>query len=149
MKQTDAVLQAWLDRATAVGGPYDPAALFLGVATAVNDMGASTVQADVTEGGGALATRVAVTPWSAAYKMADGRWVKDGPPCSFTPASAAEAATITHWFLNSAAAAGTLKAFGQIGEGVNLPDENHTWTIVPRLTIDPNGRFSAEVTWNG
>lgn len=142
MKQAAATLKAWLEKAIAATGPFDPAALFIGVYTAITDNGQDTVQADVTEGTGALATRVAVTPWSAVYKLADGRWCADGPLCTFSPASAAEAQTVAGWFLNSAAAAGTLKAFEPLPSARPLPDENADLKIIPRLTIDPDGRFS-------
>lgn len=141
IKQTDAVLQAWLTRATGTGGPYDPAALFLGVATALVDNGALTTMSDVTEGTGDLADRVAVTAWSDPYKMNDGRWVVDGPVCPFAVASSSESQTVTHWFLNSASSAGTLKAYASLSTAVPLPDEKKQLNIIPRITIDPAGRF--------
>lgn len=148
IKQTDAVLQAWLARAIALGGPYDPAALFLGVATAAVDNGAATVQADITEATGAMATRIAVTPWGAPYKLADGRWVADGPVCNFSPLNETEAQVLNWWFLNGAAAAGVLKAFAAISPGKSMNDENSNLAVIPRLTIDPEGRFSAEVIFS-
>lgn len=142
MKQTGAVLKATLEKAIAAGAPYDPAALFLGVYTAIVDNGQDTDMTDVTEGTGDLATRVAVTPWSAVYKLSDGRWCADGPLCTFSPASAAEAQVIVGWFMNSAAAAGTLKSWEPLPSARSLIDENSDLKIIPRLTIDPDGRFS-------
>lgn len=149
MTQTDAILAAWLAAAVGEGGPYDPASLFLGVGTAVTDNGASTVLADITQATGDMATRQAVDAWSDPYKMADGRWVVDGPLLAFAPGDETEGQNLAVWFLASAAENGTLKAFGKISPAVPLPDENRHWSIVPRITIDPEGRFSAEVTFNG
>ena len=148
LKQADATLRAWLERAVAVGGPYDPAALFIGVYTAVVDAGAATTLADVTEGTGAIATRQAITAWSAPYKLLDGRWCCDAAGKTFKVASAAEAQIVTGYFLASAAVAGTLKGFDSIAPA-NLSDENRAVTIATRLTIDPLGRFSVSQVWNG
>lgn len=149
LKQTDTVLKAWLTRATSTGGPYDPAATFLGVATAVDDHGADTVIGDVTEAGGDLSDRIAVTPWGTPHKLADGRWAVDGPLAIFRPADDTEAATITFWFLATLVAAGVLKAWAPVSPPVYLIDENSTISILPRITIDPEGRFSAEIVVNG
>lgn len=149
IKQTDAVLKAWLERAIATGGPYDPAALFMGVFTAIDDHGVNTVIGDLTEGTGDLATRVAVTPWGASHKLSDGRWAADGPPCSFTPADDTESQLVTGWFLASASTAGTLKAWATIAEGVSLANEFRTLTVIPRICVDPSGRWSAEVVYDG
>ncbi len=149
MKQVDSVLEAWLTQAIAAGKNYDPAAVFVGVASAITDNGAATVLADVTECTGALATRVGVVAWSAPYKLADGRWAVDGPICEFSPASSAEAQSVNGYFLASLAVAGTLKAFTVFGQAYYLPDETRVLHIVPRLTIDPLGRFGAEIVWNG
>lgn len=149
LKQTDAVLLAWLSKAIAATGPYDPASTFLGVGTAVEDHGVNTVLADITEGAGALATRVAMTAWGAPYKLADGRWAVDGPPAHFRPADVTEQQTVAVMFYASAAVAGTLKAFNDVVPSVSLLDENYAVTIYPRLTIDPAGNFSAEVVIDG
>lgn len=147
--QTDAILLAWLQRAIAEDGPYDPATIFMGVYTAIADHGPATVLADLTQGTGALATRVAVASWSAPYKMVDGRWAVDGPPCRFSPASAAEAQTVVGWFVASLATLGVLKCFAAVVPPISLPNETWDMVVVFRLTIDPAGRFSAEIVWNG
>lgn len=149
IKLTDAVLQAILNQVIAALGPFNPAALFLGVATAVNDQGSATTLADITEGAGDLATREAVTPWGTPYKMANGDWVVDGPLCTFKPADATEAATISHFFYASAAVAGTLKAWGALSTPVQLVDGNSQLTIIPRLVVDKTGVWSAEAHFNG
>lgn len=147
MTQTDATLRAWLERAIAIGGPFDPAALFLGVATAVDDLGALTAMGDVTEATGAMATRQAIAGWTAPYKLNDGRWVADADPLYFSPANAGEAQALSHYFLASAAVAGTLKAFKPFAPPRNMVDQNSEVAIIVRVTIDPAGRFDTDVVF--
>lgn len=149
MKQTDIVLQEWLTGAIAIGGPYDPAATWVGLASAIDDKGPATAMADVTEAPGGLATRVKVTAWSAPTKLPDGRWCVDGPLCKFTPASAADAGIPSHYFYASALVAGNLKAWHPILPGINLIDNTTALSMVPRLTIDPAGNFEASVVFAG
>lgn len=134
---------------TATDGPLDPAAVFLGVGTAVDNQGLQTLLADITQGTGALATRQAVTAWSAEYTLNDGRAVRDGPLMHFKPASSSEEQTLQVWYIADALTAGNLLAYGLIFPAVPLPDENAVWSIVLRVTLDPAGRWSAEVTYNG
>lgn len=149
IKQTDLTLEAWLVRATAATGPYDPAALYLGVMGGVADKGGLTAMADIIPATGAMATRKAVTPWGTPYKMNDGRWVVDGPLLTFTPLDASEAQSVVGFYLASALTAGVLKAWALFPESISAGDETHRVSIIPRLTIDPLGRFSAEVVFNG
>lgn len=149
MVLTDAMLEAMLLHITDTGGPFDPAALFAGVFQSIDDQGVATVQGDVTEGAGDAATRVALTPWGAPHKMQDGRWGIDAPVAEFRVASAAEAQTLAGWFINTAGVAGTLKGFGYFPDPIPLVDENSYVAVVFRLTIDPEGRWSAEVVYNG
>jgi len=149
MRLTDDQMEAMLANLIDAAAAFDPAATFLGVATALDDQGPITDLADVTQATGAMATRQALTTWGAPYKMADGRWVADSPLRIFSPASAAEAQIITHWFYASLAVAGVLMAWGELADPVSLPDENANLNIVPRITLDPDGRWSAEVVFNG
>lgn len=149
LKQTDATLKAWLQRAVAAGGPYDPASLFLGVYTAIVDNGAATDLADVTEGTGDLATRQAISAWGTPYKMVDGRWVVDAAAKTFRVADETEAQIVTGYFLASLVTAGVLKAWDNLATPANLEDEDRAVTIAVRLSIDPLGRFSITQTWNG
>lgn len=149
MQLCDNALQGILAGITETGNIFDPAATYVGVATALTDNGQLTTMTDVTEGTGDLATRQAVTAWGSPYKLVDGRWAVDGPLMSFRVADNTEAQTITNWFLASASTAGTLRGFGLISPPANLPDEFAEWSIVLRLTVDPDGRWSAEITFNG
>lgn len=145
MTLTDTQMSDILTALTAAGGPFDPAALFLGVATGLVDNGGATVIGDVTPATGAMATRQGVTPWSASAKLTDGRWYKDGPLLTFSPASAAETQLLTHWFLADAAVAGNLLAFKPLVPTQQMPDETRDLKILMRLTVDPSGRWDAAV----
>lgn len=149
MKQTGAILKAWLQRVIATGGPYDPAALFAGVYQSITEHGEDTVLADLVEGTGDVATRVALTPWGSVYKLDDGRWAVDAIPATFVPNDSTEAQIVRGSFLATAGTAGTLKAWDDLPTPANLADENSHVTIVWRLTIDPDGRFAANIVWDG
>lgn len=149
MRQTAAALSAWLSSIIATGKMYDPAATFVGIATALVDLGQATTQSNVTEATGHAATRVAITSWSAPYPLIDGRWAVDSGICVFTKTSSDSPETITNWFLNSASSAGTLKAWGDVAPNVPLAVGSAPLSIVVRLTIDPTGRFDASIVWDG
>jgi hypothetical protein len=133
----------------AASAVFDPAAVFVGVATNIMDKGALTSMTDVTEATGKMATREAVTTWGAPYMMNDGRAVVDSPNKVFAPLDATEQQVLTHFFLADAAAAGNLLYFEVLPEPAALADENDHLTVVIRLTVDPAGRWSASVSWNG
>jgi len=145
VKLTTNQMDALLDAAVAALGPWDPAAVFLGMALAITDNGQATVLADVTPGTGALATRQAVTPWSATFGLPDGRRGKDGPLLTFSPASSAEAQTLVGYYLADAAVAGNLLGFGFFVDPVFLVDEFSDHKQVIRLVIDPDGRWDSLV----
>jgi len=149
VKFTDAILMTMLENIIETGNAFDPAALFLGVATAIDDLGAETTMSDITEPTGAMATRVALTPWGSPYKLDDGRWVADAPLAAFSPADATEGTTLVGYFLNTAGAAGTLKGFDFFDAPINLIDEFSQVSIIFRLTIDPEGRWSQSIVFNG
>lgn len=146
---TDAVLSTMLSNLIETGNILDPAAVFVGASPAIDNQGADTVIGDVTEAPGDVGDRVAVTTWTGPYKMQDGRWVVDSPVITFTPASDADATIISWVFLASLITAGVLKGFVQLPNPVPLPNEFTTLSVVVRITIDPNGRWSANVVWNG
>lgn len=149
MKLVRTVLRDILAAIIATDGPLDPAAVWLGVATAIVDNGDLTVMANVTPAPGDVGTRVPIVAWSAPYRMQDGRWVADGPLATFVPASSADACTLTYWYLASALTAGTLVAFGLLPPGMILQDETSMATVVARVTIDPDGRWDVTEAWNG
>lgn len=134
---------------SATGATLDPAALWVGVGTAVDQQGLATVLADISQATGAMATRQAIAAWSTTYTLNDGRAVRDGPLLHFKPASSSEGQALAVWFLADALTAGNLVAYGVIFPTVNLPDQHSVWSIVPRITLDPLGRWSAEITYNG
>lgn len=149
MKMTETILKAILTRMTNTGGPFDPAALFLGAALSIVDKGVNTAQSDVTAPTGDSATRVAVDAWSAIYRLDDGRYATDGPVCTFAQGSGDDDETLQYVFFNTAATAGTLKAFTALIPPVTVTDGGAPLAVVPRITVDPNGNWSADVVWDG
>lgn len=149
MQITAATRDAMLANLIETGNVLDPVTCFVGVGTALNNQGIATVLADITQATGALATRQEVTEWSDVFLLDNGCAVVNGPLMTFAPASSAQAQTIACWYIASLATLGTLKAFGIIAPPVPLPDEMASWSIVLRVTLDPNGTWSAEVVFNG
>jgi len=134
---------------TEAGNIMDPAAVFVGLFTAIDDQSYNTVIGDVTEPTGDPGTRVAVTTWGVASIMADGRSVRNAPDVTFRPADDTEATVVLGWFLADALTAGNLLQFGFFDEPIPLPDETASVTVVARLTVDPLGRWDATATIDG
>lgn len=149
MKLVGATLEAILAVLTGAGGPFEAAAVWLGVAESIVDNGQATTLSDVTAATGAVATRTEITDWTQPFVLVDGRWAANGTAGTFRPASSAQSQTISAWYLADALAAGNLVAYGFFNGPIALPDENYAVQIVPRLTIDPDGRWSANVVING
>lgn len=143
--QRDAIL-ASISEATEA---FDPAAVFVGLFTAIVDNGYATLIGDITEPAGTGFARQAVTSWGTAYVMTDGRAVRDGPPLDFRPADDTEATTVIGWFYASLVTGGVLLEFGYFDAPIPLPDEFAVVTVIPRLTVDPLGRWEANVVYNG
>jgi len=150
MKLTQDTIIAILDAITGAGGPFDPAALFVGVYQSIVDNGQATAMADVTEGTGDMAIRIDVTAWGAFIRMNNNKWYQQAtPPAIFAPADETEAQTIAGWFLASAASAGTLKAWGAFPAPIEVIDSHSQITIIPRIVCDPAGVWSSEVVIDG
>lgn len=140
--QIDAVLDAII----ATGGPFDPAATWVGIAQAITPTGIDTVMADITPPTGAAATRQLVV-WGTPSILDDGSAVVDATARVFRPAGV-ETATVAAVFLADALTAGALLAFLMENDFPNL-DVDHPYTVVIRLVVDPTGRWSVSFAWNG
>jgi hypothetical protein len=149
MEMPWATREAILAALIATGGPFDPAALYVSVATAATTHGPNTVLSDLTEPTLADVPRVALTPWGTSYRMTDGRVVVDAPLAEFRPGGSTSSLSLVAWLLADAATAGNLIAWAVIPGGVSLPSSSYAWNIVVRLTVDPQGRWSAEIAYNG
>lgn len=149
MQIVQASLDAALGDIIATGKAFDPVTTFVGVGVGIADHGINTVLSDITQATGAMATAKEVTSWSDIMHLDNGCSCVDGPLMTFSPASSSEAQTLSVWFLADAATPTVLKAYGLIQPSVPLPDEFASWNIVLRLCLDPNGQWSAEVTFNG
>lgn len=146
---TDDVMEGILNAMIATDGEFDPAALFIGVASNVANPGGGMTIADVTPATGSLATRKASASWGTPYKLTDGRWVVDGPVVTFFPTTTADGQSISWAYLADALTAGNLLAAFPINPSVNLPGPTSHWNCILRLTVDPSGRWEANITFNG
>jgi hypothetical protein len=131
------------------GNILDPAAVFIGVFSAINDVGRATILADITRPTGLGFNLTAVTTWGAQHNLTDGRRAVDAPVKVFSPVDNTEATTVLGWYVASAATAGTLYQFGYFPSAIPLPDESSQVTVVLRFTVDPNARWDATVSING
>lgn len=134
---------------TAGGRIYDPAAVFVGLFTALTPRGVNTVIGDLTEPTGDPGDRQAVTAWGTAYLLNDGSVVRDGPLISWRPADDTEACTVLGWFWATADSAGSLLEYAFFDNPIPLPDETYAVNIVPRLVVDPSGTWEASVVIDG
>lgn len=142
---TDTEMLAILNELKTVANRWDPAAVFVGVGTAVVDKGPETVIGDITACTGAMATRQAVTTWGAAQKLPTGIWCIDSPVMTFVPASSAESQSIAVVYWATLAVAGALRGFKVVAPPYNAIDEFHPYEFVLRLCIDPNGTTDVTV----
>ncbi|HEV2461714.1 MAG TPA: hypothetical protein VGS80_25435 [Ktedonobacterales bacterium] len=145
MQLTLAQLEACLAELIAAGKAFDPAATYMGLFTAISDKGLNTALSDLTLAPGTLGPALAVGAWSAQYQLIGNQQVVDGPLLGWVPASSADECTVMGWYFASAASAGVLLGFGYLPAPVTLAYPDSALKIVPRLTLDPAGMWSAEV----
>lgn len=149
LKMTSLQAKAVLEALIAEDGAWDPAAVFVGIYTAVNNQGVNTVIGDITPPGGSTATRQAVTTWTAPTLLSNGSWAADSPPIEFRPATTGDATTLHGFYLATAVTAGALMFFGAVSPPVSLPGPDVAWNVVVRLIVDPSGKWDVSVMWNG
>lgn len=141
---------AILARLIAAGGPWVATAVYLGVFETITPNGLNTNIASITVPPGGMATRQAVTTWSASHIMNDGRAAVDSPSKEFRPASSAEATALQGWYLADAATAGNLIAWGTFPQTINLADETRAAFVVARLAVPPlGGEWAEAIAMNG
>lgn len=144
MVLTKAIAADILATLVAAGGTFE--AVFAGVGSAIVATGPDTTLAAITPVVGAAGVRQAVV-WGAPYELGDGRAVVDSAALVFEPAGAEEDA-VAVVFLATLAVAGAL--VGYMTEPV--PPQirlNRPYSVVLRLVVDPNGRWSVSFSWNG
>lgn len=149
MKLTDTTMKNMLLNITDTGAELDPAALFLGVYTAVNDMGGATALSDITQATGDMATRAALATFGDPHKLNDGRWAVDAPAQERRPGDSSENQVLQGFFLASLITGGVLKTWEDFPNPVALADEFSSVSIIVRITVDPDGRWAADVIFNG
>lgn len=153
MKPTTFQLSAILTDIIATGGAMDPAATWVGIATALVDNGTATTMANVTEAVGGVATRVKITTWSAVYIRTGGVPIVDGPVCRFVASGGDTSQVIAYAFLASASTAGSLIGYAALPQTYTLAVGGAALSIVPRLTLpvqaDASVLYGFEVSWDG
>lgn len=149
MQLTQRLLDGIMAGITETGNILDPAAVFVGLMTAVSDSGLNTVIGDITEPTGDPGVRIAITAWGTAYRLVNGCVVRDGPSMTWRPADNTEACTVIGWYMADAITAGNLLSFGLFPVPYFLPDENYSASVVARVTVDPSGQWDATTSWNG
>lgn len=144
LKLTILQMDALLDALIAVGGPWDPAAVFTGIATDFVDKGVNTLLADLTLPTAANYPTKVITAWSAKYTLADGRRAVDGPLHHFVGV-AAEPATVKAYYMADLATAGNLLGFDMVIPNKTLETAADVFDMIVRLTVDPAGKWDASV----
>lgn len=132
-----------------VGGAYEEGTLYLGLFTAINDAGLATLFSDLTLPPAGGLDPGFLDPFGEPYVMTDGRAVLDAPPVVFRPNDSTEAATVLGWWLANDPVTGDLQQFGYFDQPVALPDEFSALSVVFRVTVDPNGRWDATISYDG
>jgi hypothetical protein len=146
MQLVQAQVNDMLAALIAAGGPFDDAALFVGVFQTIDPHGLETTLADLTMPTGAAATRQAIA-WGTPYQLTGGSAVVDAAATVFLPV-AAESGSVAGIYLADALVAGNLLAYAP--ESVPVPiSAGHPYSCVVRLVVDPTGRWSVSFSWNG
>jgi hypothetical protein len=145
LQLTLAQMDAMLDALIATAGPFDPAAVFTGIATAVNDQGVNTALSDLTTPDATDFPRKAVTAWSTKYTLADGRRAVDGPLHHFVGVGGDDQPVVSVYYLADALTAGNLLAWDRVIPSKTLASASDVLDMIVRLTIDPAGKWDATV----
>jgi hypothetical protein len=149
MTPTDRLMQALLTEAIATAAILDPADTFVGLYISGPEPNppltvASFVLPDATD-----VPAKAATAWTAPFKLNDGRWAIQANMLTWRLPDSDNAFTANGLYLADAITAGNILAWEAIAGGINFPDALHELSLVVRLTIDPLGRWGANVLING
>lgn len=146
MQLVRATIDGALGDLIAAGGIFDPATLHVGVYQALAVTGIDAVMADITPPTGAAAVRQPIV-WGTPGVLADGSAVVQSGLHEFEPAGAEEG-SVEGIYLANALVAGLLRAYAP--EIIPVPISlGHNYSCVVRLVVDPTGRWSVSLSWNG
>lgn len=149
MQLVRSALNSALTDITATGATFDPAALWIGIFSAVVDNGVDTVIGDVTAPDVADYPRQAITAWGTVYSLTDGSPVRDDATKTFTPPDDVTPTSVVGVALYDALTAGNLVGFKLLSVPVSLNTTADRFSIALRLTLDQSGRWDVSVSWNG
>lgn len=148
MQLTNYSLGKALEDMIGASGVFDPANVFVGCYSAVNNLGLNTTMSDVTPCTGSLAPLQEVTDWSPVYQEKSGMDVVDGPIMRFSPTTPADAQEVVGVYLTDSADGGDLLGVIPLPAPVQLLGPQNILSFVVRLTLDPSGTWDASVTWD-
>lgn len=149
MQLTEATLQAIAAALIPTSGVFDPAATYVGMATALTPLGLATTMAQVTEAIGTGFARKLITSWAGPYELEGGAIYYEAPAQIWHLGSSDAAQTVVWFFLNTASTAGNLIAFAMLAAPWIASTPLDALTFVMRVVVDPTGQWSAEVSFNG
>jgi hypothetical protein len=145
----DYFMDTVLSEITTTAGILNPTGTYLGMATSIVDLADLTTMAQVTPCTGSVAPRQAIGSWTGPYRMNDGRAVIDGTRLEFGPTISTDNQVVGGWYLANASVAGSLLAYSVFPQPIALVNGGTPLGFVIRITLDPQGRWSAEVVYNG
>lgn len=149
MQITQATLEAAAGDMVATGGAFDPVGCFIGLATAIENLGLATTMENVTAATGSVGTRQEITAWTGPYELSGGAIYYDGPRMIFHPTSGDAGQIVPNWYMATALTVGDLIGFGVITPPVTFGVPTDALTFVMRIVLDPTGQWSAEFYANG
>lgn len=145
MKLTQAQLLAALNALIDTGGPFDPAEVKVGLASAIEDMGLNTTMANVTPSTGAAGVTEEITTWGAPYITGGSLAVVDSPLLSWFPASGDQETSAAFYYLTDSATTPNLLAYDSLSQNYNLYSTTTPVHLVVRLTMDVSGTWSVSI----
>lgn len=92
---------------------------------------------------------VAVGAWGAVQYLLDGRSCIAGPAITFAVAGPADAITVLGFALGDDSVMTNILAWEPFVTPINLLDQHHPLTIIPRICLDPAGPWGADVIIDG
>lgn len=149
MKLTALTLRAIAHNLIATDGPLEFDNLFMGVYTAIADHGQDTVLADITEGTDDLGLRYPITTGDGPLLANDGLWYVECTPATFELGAGQPNQVVLGFFLVDAEAEGNLLGWEPLPAPMAFSNQYQRLDVVLRLAADPDGRWSASISYGG
>lgn len=111
----------------------------MGLFTSVDDRGLATTYADLERVTASGLTSGTITAWASPQITQDGSWKTRGAKMVFRPASSASASTPVGWYWATLDASPILLGWDYFPAPAPLVDQFSALTLVPTVTVGPNG----------